>query len=121
MSKSAKSIQYFGYYVLLVGLQLIFIPNFFLKTIQQPETTEPWIRVVGILALALAFFYYQSANKELTEFFKLTVYTRPFFFIAMSALVIFKLAPPIFIGLGLVDLIFVIWTWQSLKGEGKMA
>ena len=120
MSKSAKSIQYFGYYVLLVGLQLTFIPNFFLKTIQQAETTEPWIRVVGILAIALAFYYHQTAKKELTEFFKLTITTRVFFFVAMSALVLFGIAPAIFIGLGLVDLIAAIWTWQCLKGEGKM-
>ena len=121
MSKSARSIQYFGYYVLLVGLQLTFIPNFFLKTIQQPETSEPWIRVVGIVALALSYYYIVSARKENTEFFKMTVPARTFFFAGMSALVLFGIAPAIFIGLGLVDLIAAIWTWQCLKGEGKMA
>ncbi len=120
MSKSAKSIQYFSYYVLLVGLQLSFIPNFFLKTIQQSETSEPWIRVAGILALALAFYYHQTAAKELTEFFKLTVYTRVFFFVAMTALVILQFAPPIFIGLGLVDLLAALWTRQALKSEGHL-
>jgi hypothetical protein len=55
-------------------LQLTFIPNFFLKTIQQPETS----------------------------------------------LVLLQLAPPIFIGLGLVDLLAALWTRQALKSEGHL-
>jgi hypothetical protein len=120
MSASAKSVLYFSYYLLLVGLQFVFVPNFFLNTIQQPDTSEPWIRVTGILALLLFFYYHQCAKKEITGFFKLTVVTRLFFFIAITALVVFKLAPPIFIGLGAVDLAAAAWTWRCLKSEGKM-
>jgi hypothetical protein len=120
MSKSATSIFYFGIYVLLTGIQLTFIPNIFLGVIKQPETSEPWIRVVGIIALALSYYYIVSARKENTEFFKLTIPARIFFFIGMSALVVLGIGPAIFIGLGLVDLVAAIWTWQSMKGEGKI-
>ena len=119
MSKSAKSVLYFSYYLFFVGLQLVFIPNFFLKTAQLPETSEVWIRVVGILALILGFYYHQSAKKELIEFCKLTVVGRSLYFLGSAGLVIAQLAPPIFLVFGLVDALSAFWTWQSLKSEGK--
>lgn len=120
MSKSAKSVLFFSYYLFVIGLELLFIPNYFTKTAQLPEAHEPYIRVVGALALILGLYYHQSAKHELTPFLKTTILGRVFYFLSAVGLVIFKIAPPVFIAFGVVDLFGAIWTWQALKGEGKM-
>lgn len=120
MSKSAKSVLFFSYYLFIVGLELFFVPNFFTKTAQLPETNEPYIRVVGALAFILGLYYHQSAKNELTPFLKTTILGRSVYFLSAIGLVIFKIAPPVFVVFGAVDLIGAIWTWQALKGEGKM-
>ncbi|MFN8357951.1 MAG: hypothetical protein U0Y10_26050 [Spirosomataceae bacterium] len=120
MSKSAKTVLFFSYYLFLVGLQLLFIPNVFTKTAQLPEAHEPYIRVVGILAIILGVYYYQSAKNELTSFLKSTIWGRSLYFLGAVGLVVSQVAPPIFIAFGLVDLLGAVWTWQALKSEGKM-
>lgn len=120
MSKSAKSVLYFSYYLFVVGLELLLIPNFFTKTAQLPETNEPYIRVVGVLALIIGFYYHQAAKNDLTPFLKATLWGRAFYFLSAVGLVVFKIAPPVFIAFGVVDLLGAIWTWQALKSEGKM-
>ena len=45
-------------YVVLTGLQLIFIPNVLLAMFGFEPTTEIWIKVLGLVVLSLAFCYY---------------------------------------------------------------
>ncbi len=120
MSKSAKTVYFFSFYLFLVGLELTFIPNFFTKTAQLPEAHEPYIRVVGILAIILGVYYYQSAKNELTPFLKTTIAGRLIYFLGAVGLVVSQIAPPIFVAFGVVDLLGALWTWQTLKSEGKM-
>jgi hypothetical protein len=42
-------------YVGLLGVVLLGVPNVLLAVFSLPGTTEVWIRVVGMLALILAF------------------------------------------------------------------
>lgn len=120
MSKSAKSVLFFSYYLFVVGLELLFIPNFFTKTAQLPEANEPYIRVVGALALILSLYYHQAAKYDLTPFLKTTIFGRSFYFLSAVGLVLFKIAPPVFVAFGAIDLLGAIWTWQALKREGKL-
>ena len=115
MTAAAKSVYYFGIYLYVTGLTLIFIPNIFLKTIQLPETNEVWIRVVGLLAFIIGFYYHRSGAANTTSFFKLTIPARVLVFIAFTAFVLLKYASPILIGFGVIDLLGAIWTWTALK------
>ena len=45
-------------YVLLIGLQLIFVPNMLLRMFGFDETAEIWIKVLGIVVLSLSVIYY---------------------------------------------------------------
>jgi hypothetical protein len=96
---------------------MITLPNFLLKAISRPSTTEVWIRVVGMFLIYLGFYYTQTARKEMTSFFKLTVYTRStviFFFVAF---VLFGFAGPPLIMFGVIDLLGAIWTGLALQSE----
>ena len=73
MSKSAISVFVFGLYLLVVGSVLILVPNLLLSLFAIPETSEVWIRVVGVVAAVLGYYYVQAARNELTAFFRATV------------------------------------------------
>ena len=56
MSKAARSVFVFGIYLIVLGLGLLLFPNSLLGIISIPSTTEPWIRVVAMLLLILAYY-----------------------------------------------------------------
>ena len=72
--------------------------------------------MVGVLVLALAYYYVQAARKEPKEFFPFTVPVRAAVFVVFAAFVLLKLAPPTLIVFGVVDLAGAIWT-QLLLGS----
>jgi len=117
MSKSARSIFVFGLYVAVLGIMLIVVPNFLLRTISRTSTTEVWIRVAGLLLLYLGFYYTQAARKEMTAFFKWTVYTRSTVIVFFAAFVLLGFANPPLIMFGAVDLLGAIWTGSVLRSE----
>ena len=115
MTPAAKSVYYFGFYLYLVGATLIFIPNLFLSTLGIPETNEVWIRVLGVIVALIGFYYHQAGAKNISVFLPLTIPTRITVFIAFIILVILKMASPILIGIGGIDLAGAIWTFMALK------
>ena len=115
MSNSARSVFVFGLYLVVLGIVLVVAPNFLLGMFFMPSTTEVWIRVVGVLVLFMAFYYIQVARKGMTDFFKLTVYTRSSLIIFFSAFVLLGLASPPLILFGVVDLLGAIWTGLALR------
>jgi hypothetical protein len=117
MSKSAMSVFVFSIYLFVLGTVLIVIPNVLLSLFGLPETSEVWIRVVGMLVLILAFYYSQAARGGLTGFFRWTVYARsavPVFFIAF---VVLGLAPAMLILFGVVDAAGALWTAFALRAD----
>lgn len=117
MSAAAKSVYYFGFYLYAIGLGLIFIPNLFLSTFQLPETNEVWIRVVGILAFLIGFYYHHMGKANFKSFYMLTVIARSVVFLTFLCFVVLKFASPMLAGFGVVDLLGAAWTYMALKKE----
>lgn len=115
MTAAARSVYYFGFYLYVMGITLIAVPNFFLKTLQLPETNEVWIRILGVVAFGLGYYYHRMAVQNMTAFFKLTVHARIFVFLCFIAFVLLKYTSPILIGIGAIDLLGAIWTMTALK------
>lgn len=115
MTAAAKSIYYFGLYLYLVGATLIFIPDIFLSAIRMPATNEIWIRVLGVIVGLLGFYYHQSGAKNISAFFPLTIPTRIIVFTVFLVFFILKMASPMMVGIGAVDLAGAIWTFMALK------
>jgi hypothetical protein len=116
MSKAAKSLLIFGIYLIITGLGFLLFPNTILSMLGFPPTTEPWIYVVGMILLILAYYYIQSARNELTVFFRFTVFARSSVILFFIVFVLFNLAPPMLIMFGVIDLLAAIWTALALKG-----
>lgn len=49
MTRSAISILVFAIYLSIIGLILIVGPNLLLSSIRLPLTTDPWIRLMGMV------------------------------------------------------------------------
>ena len=117
MSKSGVSLFVFGLYLAVLGIVLLVAPNFLLGMFFMPSTTEVWIRVVGMLVIFLAFYYIQAARKGMTDFFRLTVYTRSSVVVFFAVFVLLGFSNPPLILFGVVDLLGAIWTAVALRSS----
>jgi hypothetical protein len=117
MSKAAKSVLAFAVYLVGMGAGLVLAPNVLLGLLGFAPVTDVWSRVVGVLALVLAFYYAQAARSELQPFMRWTVYTRAATFVVFVGFVLARLAGPMLIGLGLVDLAAAAWTAWALSRD----
>jgi hypothetical protein len=115
MTAAAKSVCYFGFYLYVVGLTLIAAPNLLLKTMQLPETNEVWIRVVGVLAFCIGYYYHRAGTGNIHAFLKHTIPTRLFVFTAFTIFVLLNYVSPVLIVFGAADLAGAMWTWMALK------
>ncbi|MCA1936517.1 MAG: hypothetical protein LDL37_13790 [Asticcacaulis sp.] len=119
MSKSARTIYVFFVYMIISGAAFVFAPNLAIVPLGFPEAHELWVRVVGMLTIILGSYYGVMARHEVRPFFMATVYGRLSVSVFFAGFVLAKLAPPILLGLGLIDLLGAIWTWRALRDEAK--
>jgi hypothetical protein len=115
MTAAAKSVCYFGFYLYVTGITLIAAPNFLLTILQLPNTNEVWIRVVGVLALCIGYYYHRAGAGNIHAFFKHTIPTRIFAFLSFTAFVLLNYVSPMLILFGAADFAGAIWTWWALK------
>ena len=69
MNKAAVSIMTWGLYEAGTGLGFLLIPNILLPIFGFPTTTEVWIRVLGLVVLALALYHIHCARNNVIPFF----------------------------------------------------
>ncbi len=117
MKKTSTTLLVFGLYLVGMGLGLIAMPNFVLGMFGLPATSEVWVRVVGVLALVLAFYYTSAARADLKTFAQWTVPARFGVFIAFTAFVLAGFVGPVMIVLGSADLLGALWTGWALRTE----
>ena len=118
MSAAARSVCYFGFYLYVTGLTLIIVPNVLLTTLQLPETNEVWIRVAGVLVFCIGYYYHRAGAGNIRAFFKHTIPTRVFVFLAFTSFVLLHYVSPVLIVFGAADLAGAVWTWLALR-SGK--
>lgn len=95
----------------------MFLPNFLLSTLNIPETNEVWIRVVGVLAFCIAYYYHRSGSNNDIAFCRMTIPTRVLVFLSFSIFALLKFVSPVIVGFGLIDLLGAFWTWTALRKD----
>ena len=115
MTPAAKSVYFFGFYLLGLALILIVIPNFLLSLFQMPSTNEVWIRVVGALAGGIGTYYVQMAPTNNTQFLSATIGVRLSILVWFTLFVLAGWAPAALIIFGLADAAGAAWTFLSMK------
>lgn len=115
MTNAAKSLYYFGFYLLITGITLATFPNILLATVGMPETNEVWIHVLGVVVFGIGLYYVFMAPSNHTLFLTLSIYVRASIFLWFVVFVLVGWAPPQLILFGVVDLAGAIWTYMALK------
>lgn len=117
MSRAAQSVFVFGLYLLGTAAALILAPNVLLGVLGIVATTEPWIRVLGLIVGVLGSYYVVAARADLTPFFRATVWARAIVMTGFAILAALSLAPVALVGLGVVDGLGALWTWSALRAR----
>jgi hypothetical protein len=120
-SPAATSVFAFGVYLAVLGPVLILVPNLLLATFQIPTTTEPWVRVMGLLISFFGYFYIHAGRAGLRSFFQWSVHVRLLVFPFFAALVLTGQAPVTLLPFGAADLAGAVWTLLALRKEGAPA
>jgi hypothetical protein len=119
MSKAAISVFVFGWYILANAIVLLVAPNMMLGMLRLEPTREPWLRLLGLMTLALSVYYIQSAREELTGFFRLTMWGRAVILLGTIALAGAGLVPRVIVIFGVVDAAGAVWTAAALRRPSR--
>jgi hypothetical protein len=117
MKRASTSILVYGVYLLVLGAVYMIVPNIPLALLGFATTTEPWIRVMAACVVIIGYYYIQAARNELVPFFRWTLHCRIFFPVVVVVLVVLKLAQPMLLLFGLLDLAGALWTGLALRGS----
>lgn len=119
MTYSAKTVFYFGIYVVCTGLLFLFIPEPIISLLQLPVTPSGWSSVVGLLALVIGAYYIVCGKANSEVFIRATLYVRWVFAIGATLLFVVGQMPVSIILFGGVDALGAIWTAMALKSALK--
>jgi hypothetical protein len=115
MTSTAKSVFYYSFYMIGMGLGLLLIPNILLGMFGFAATTDIWIRILGLFALCAGMLYFYCGRTNQTGFFRISVIERIVFFLGMVGIVLFLRANPLLALIGSADLFGAIWTALTLR------
>lgn len=115
MTTPEKTVGLFGWYLLALGAALMLAPNVILGLFGVPTTSEVWLRVAGMLAGIIGYYYLRAAAAGLKEFVAWTVPARIAVLVVFGAFVVLELAPRVLILFGAVDAIGAAWTWLAIR------
>ncbi len=121
MSRAARSLLVFGVYLVVLGLALAIAPNVVARLVGVPETREPWLRIVGALAVNIGVFYATAARKELRPIMVASVPTRLAIPVWLLAFVAFADADASVMVFGVADLAGAVWTAAALRADARRA
>jgi len=121
MTPAARSVNIFGIYLLLLAVTLIVAPNPLLELFGLPQTSEVWIRVVGMLVAFLGIYYRVAAAANLTPFFVATIMVRGSVILFFLGFVLAGWVGWQLLIFGGVDLAGAIWTWRALRQTAPTA
>jgi hypothetical protein len=102
-------------YVILTGLQLIFVPNLLLSLFGFAETSEIWIKVLGVVVMSLAAMYYAVSKQGDKEVVFSTVLARGFVGVGFILLALSGQAKLNLILFAGIDIATAAWTWVELQ------
>ena len=118
-SPAARSVGAFGVYLAVLGLGLALAPNAMLALFRQPPTSEPWLRILGIVACVLGGYYLAAARGDAVVFFRASVWGRAVGAAAFAGLVACGIAPKFVLLMAALDAAGAAWTRAALGSSAS--
>jgi hypothetical protein len=114
MSRAARTVQIWGLYGLAIGLFAALFPDALAALLRFPSTDEPWLRLAGILAIAIGIYYLGGARAEANAFFTATMAGRLVVAVGVTVIAVvwgYWMA----LGIAAAEVASAIWTWTALR------
>jgi len=117
-SAAARSVAAFGLYLAVLGAGLALAPNTMLAIFRQPPTSEPWLRILGIVACVLGGYYLAAARGDAVVFFRASVWGRAVGAVGFALLVACGIAPKFVLLMAALDAAGAASTWTLMRRSG---
>ncbi len=123
MTRAAKSVFFFSFYMIIIGLFMIFFPIVTLRILNIGESASILVRFIGMVVIFMGYFYLRAGMNEgkFRPFYMLTLHTRFSAIVILILFVIFLKANPVIVVFGLIDFSGAIWTIVSMRGDKKLS
>ena len=119
--KNYLSLKVQAAFLLLTGLQLVFVPNMLLEMFGFEPTAEVWVKVLGVVVLALCVLYIGVLQHGTEGVIQFSVYARSVAVIGFVLLVLAGAAKANLLAFAGIDLVTAVWTWWELGKNRKTA
>ncbi len=119
MSRAARSLLVFGVYLLVLGPTLAIAPNVVARFVGVPETTEPWLRLVGVLAANIGVYYVVAARRNLQPVIAASVPVRFAVPVWLLLFVLLAGADPAVMIFGGADIAGAVWTVLAIRADRR--
>ncbi len=117
MTRSGKSLFYFGIYGVCAGLLFLIIPNTIIHLTHLPTLPNGWTRVIGLLAVIIGVYDIVCGRADLKPFIRASIYTRLGFALCTTMILLSGEMPFTIFLIGIVDALGSVWTIVALKSE----
>ena len=115
MSPAARSLFVFGIYVTVAGLTFLVAPAAMIELLRFPPASDGWLRVVGLLAVAIGVYDMVGSSSGSLAYVRASVWVRVGFAAGIALLVVTgQMTPPVIV-FGFVDLVGAVWTARALR------
>lgn len=114
MNRTGKTLFVFGLYAILTGAVFIAYPPI-IKILHLPTISSGWLRLIGLLVIALGSYYVVAGKTNDFVFARASVIIRFGFFIGVVILVITGEMPGSLLTFGILDAMGALWTRSTLK------
>lgn len=119
MNKAAKTLWYFGIYMIANGVSLLIAPNAMLSFFGFPPTDDVWIRILGLLMSVLGAYYMMAARQNLMPLVRWSVYGRLASIPIFTVFCLAEYASWRLMSFALTDLLAALWTYYHLLALAK--
>ncbi|MDY0027581.1 MAG: hypothetical protein RBR58_01075 [Candidatus Humimicrobiaceae bacterium] len=118
ITRLAKSVFFFGIYIILAGLFLLVFPGILLNLagIDMGGPTNIVVRILGMTLVFYGYYYTRAGivGEKMIDFFKWTIHTRMSAIVFLLVFVLLKLAPPVVLTFGAIEFLGATWTLSEL-------
>jgi hypothetical protein len=120
MSRAAKTMFYFAFYIVASSAALLLFPELILKLAGIPTEAAGLARMFGIVLAFLAIYYFTvSRYEEMRPFWRVTTYTRGSMFFIGLVLIYTGQAGWYLLPMVIIESASGLWTAWALKADSK--